>query len=91
MSIYKKGRRKEYAICEQLKKEGFDIVQRTAGSHSPIDIIAIDTTNKVITLIQCKRTINKEMSYIDGKLKRKIEEENKELNNKVFRVYFKVK
>jgi|TARA_R100000501_G_C2621130_1_gene114372 Holliday junction resolvase len=51
---YVKGRRKEYYIAEKLKKEGFDIVQRTAGSHSPFDIIAIDTNRKRISLVQCK-------------------------------------
>jgi hypothetical protein len=37
-----------------LKQQGFEIAQRTAGSHSPIDIIAIDPINKRIKLIQCK-------------------------------------
>lgn len=77
---YEKGRRKEYKVCEQLKKEGFDIVQRTAGSHSPIDIIAIDLTCKVIKLIQCKPD-----DYKADKLK----EEWNQLNN-AFRVEFEV-
>ena len=51
---YKKGRRKEYKICKELKEAGFDVVQRTAGSHSPIDIIAIDCTKRKILLIQSK-------------------------------------
>ena len=51
---YCRGRRKEYGACEKLKKEGFEIVQRTAGSHSPIDILAIDTKNKIIKLVQVK-------------------------------------
>jgi len=51
---YIKGRRKEYKICERLRKDGFHIVQRTAGSHSPIDVIAINTTTKEIKLVQAK-------------------------------------
>ncbi len=51
---YVKGRRKEYRVCKRLRVEGFDIVQRTAGSHSPIDIIAISKYLKKIFLIQCK-------------------------------------
>jgi Holliday junction resolvase len=38
---YLKGRRKEYQIIKQLKTEGWTIVTRSAGSHSPIDIFAI--------------------------------------------------
>ena len=51
---YQKGRRKEYKICDQLKKEGFDIVQRSAGSHSPIDVFAIHKEKGIIKFIQCK-------------------------------------
>ena len=51
---YEKGRRKEYKVCENLKKEGFPIVQRTAGSHSPFDIIAVDLKNRIIKLVQVK-------------------------------------
>jgi len=49
---YLKGRRKEYKVCKQLREEGFEIVQRTAGSHSPIDIIAIK--RDLILLVQVK-------------------------------------
>lgn len=51
---YVKGRRKEYQIRKELLGYGFDIVQRTAGSHSPIDIIAINKKTKQILLIQAK-------------------------------------
>jgi len=87
--IYKKGRRKEYKVCEELKNKGFDIVQRTAGSHSKIDIIAIKTKERVIKLIQVKRILNKEMKDIDNKEKESIERKNNQLNN-VFRVEFEV-
>jgi len=51
---YKKGRRKEYRICKKLGEEGFDIAQRSAGSHSPIDVWAVDKENKEILLVQSK-------------------------------------
>ncbi len=86
---YNKGRRKEYKIVADLKKEGYDIVQRTAGSHSPIDIIAINRLTKTIKFIQSKRTLKETMDYIDIKLKKNIEEEYRWLNN-IFRVEFKV-
>ena len=80
---YRKGRRKEYKICEELKKQGFDLVQRTAGSRSPIDIIAIDTGTRRILLIQSKPdnfATSKEI---------KLYEENKKFNG-AFIVEFKV-
>jgi len=51
---YLAGRRKEYKICTQLKKKGYDIVQRSAGSHSPIDIWAIHKKKREILLVQSK-------------------------------------
>lgn len=51
---YVKGRRKEYKIRKELIDEGFDIVQRSAGSHSPIDVFAINKTTNEILLIQAK-------------------------------------
>jgi len=51
---YIKGRRKEYKIRNELLKEGYDIVQRSAGSHSPIDVFAISKEKKEIILIQSK-------------------------------------
>jgi Holliday junction resolvase len=51
---YVKGRRKEYKIVNEYRALGFDIVQRTAGSHSPIDILAINKKARKIVLIQAK-------------------------------------
>jgi Holliday junction resolvase len=51
---YVKGRKKEYRLCKELRGLGCVIVQRTAGSHSPIDIIAIDKKRKLIFLVQSK-------------------------------------
>lgn len=72
---YVKGRRKEYKVVNQLRKKGFDIVQRTAGSHSPIDIIAIDTLTNEILFVQCKPTTLSENK------KSKILKDNNKLTN----------
>lgn len=80
---YVKGRNKEYRIVKELREKGFDIVQRSAGSHSPIDVFAINKLTKTIKLIQAKPD-----NYAQSKV-RKLEEENNWLNN-VFRVEFEV-
>lgn len=53
---YIKGRRLEYEVMQELKFIGFDIIARTAGSHSPFDVIAIrsDKDTHIIKFIQCK-------------------------------------
>lgn len=69
---YEKGRRKEYKLCNELRESGYDIVVRTAGSHSPFDIIAVDRYSKIITLIQAKADqenhdrLFKEMEWLNG-------------------------
>jgi len=78
---YIKGRRKEYAIVKEYRSLGFDIVQRTAGSHSPIDVIAIHKKNKEIVFIQSKP------NSMSIKQQDKIREEHKELND-VFNTSF---
>ena len=51
---YHKGRNREYKICEQLRKEGFDLVQRSASSKSPVDIWAVRFQDNKILLVQAK-------------------------------------
>ena len=80
---YIKGRKKEYDIVKQLREEGFDIVQRTAGSHSPIDVIAINKLLRVILFIQAKP------DSLSKKKKEEIEIKNCWLNN-AFRAEFRV-
>lgn len=53
-SNYIKGRKKEYKVCKEFKDKGYEIVQRTAGSRSPFDVIAISKELGKITLIQVK-------------------------------------
>jgi len=50
---YDKGRRKEYNMVHVLKKKGW-IAQRTAGSHSFFDIIAVHKKDRKILLLQAK-------------------------------------
>lgn len=80
---YLKGRRKEYKIRREYLNNDWDIVQRTAGSHSPVDIIAIDKITKRIDFIQCKP------DDMTEKEKEKIISENQWLNG-VFRTEFRV-
>lgn len=39
---------------KKLKKQGYDIVLRSAGSHSPIDVIGIKQKGRIVTFIQSK-------------------------------------
>lgn len=78
--LYRLGARKEYQIVSTLRKRGFNIVNRMAGSHSPVDVVAIDSKDKRILLVQSKRTLGKTMDYIDPNQKKDIEEFNKDLN-----------
>ena len=89
-NLKRKGTRKEEMIVSELKKEGYDIAQRSAGSNSPIDIFAISIKNKTIKLIQSKRVMNQSMSFVNEKLKKELEEEYKYLNG-LFNVVFEVR
>lgn len=51
---YLKGRRKEWKVRKELLEEGFEIAQRSAGSHSPVDVFAINKEKRLIYFIQCK-------------------------------------
>lgn len=79
---YIKGRRKEYKYVNKYKEKGC-VAFRSAGSHSPVDVVVIDTDNKVIRLIQCKP------DSMNATQQQKIREKNKELNGE-FRVSFSV-
>jgi len=75
---YEKGRRKEYKIRNELIEEGYDIAQRSAGSHSPIDVFAICKKTKTILLIQSKpddydKKEYEEYNWLNGKFKVKFE------------------
>lgn len=48
---YEKGRRFEYKVRDNFRKRGY-IVYRSAGSHSPADLVAMKAGE--IILIQCQ-------------------------------------
>ena len=50
---YEKGRRKEYKVIHEAKDKGH-IAFRSAGSHSPIDVVSIDLLERQIRWVQCK-------------------------------------
>jgi len=79
---YLKGVRKERKIVNEARAKGL-IALRSAGSHSPIDVVVIDPVNKKISLIQCKSDSMNEHQ------KQKLRNENKLLNG-VFEVSFSV-
>lgn len=81
---YQQGIRKEYRLCKFYKGRGFDIVQRTAGSHSPFDIIAISKKYHSILLIQSKP------DSISEKEEKKLYEESGGLDG-LYRVKFRVR
>lgn len=59
-SKYQKGRRTEYEAMTELEKEGYSCF-RTAGSHSPFDVLAINKTE--IRLLQAKSVKGKYFSF----------------------------
>ncbi len=50
---YERGRASEYAARQRLLDDGYHTVCRTAGSHSPVDLIAVGA--KQILFVQVKR------------------------------------
>ena len=80
---YIKGRRKEYQITKRFKEKGYQIAQRSAGSHSPIDVFAIKKETKTIKLIQAKP------DSMSDNAKKKIIDEFKWLNG-LYEVKFEV-
>jgi Holliday junction resolvase len=50
-SPYRKGARYEYYVKQKLEEKGY-LVVRTAGSHGPFDLIALDIEKREILLVQ---------------------------------------
>lgn len=78
---YERGVEKERLAIEQLEEVGY-IAFRTAGSHSPIDVIGIGPTG--VRLIQTKR-IKKDGSW---KSEYKVEVEKLKLMPKLINVSY---
>jgi hypothetical protein len=80
---YVRGRRKEYKEIHKAKIQG-KLSFRSAGSHSPVDVVIIDYVNKTIGLIQCKP------ESMSVKEKTKIYLENKHLEG-TYLVFYDVR
>jgi Holliday junction resolvase len=61
-SPYRKGVRYEYYVKQLLEEKGY-LVVRTAGSHGPFDLVAIDKEKREILLVQVtkKKSIPSEL------------------------------
>jgi len=77
---YIKGRRKEYKVVSRAREKGY-LAFRSAGSHSPIDVVVIDKKKKKIYFIQCKP------DTLSNNKRDQLLEENQELNGD-FKVKF---
>ena len=73
LTNYRRGADKERRIVNKYRKAG-KIALRSAGSHSIIDVVAIDKENKVIYLIQSK------LGYLSKPEKLRIKQEGEQLN-----------
>ena len=80
--MYIKGVRKERKVVNQAKARGL-IAFRSAGSHSPIDVVIINVQTGHISLVQCK---NDSMPVAE---KKRLEEKYSSLNG-MFKVRFDV-
>lgn len=50
---YVSGRNFEYKVKKHLESRGYFVI-RSAGSHSPVDLLAVNPTYYHILVIQCK-------------------------------------
>jgi Holliday junction resolvase len=71
---YIKGVRKERVLVNHARADNH-LAFRSAGSHSPIDVVIINHDNHLINLIQCKPSSMREsakskllssLSYLNG-------------------------
>lgn len=53
INLYNKGVRKERRVVNEYRAKGW-ISFRSAGSHSPIDVVAIDPQSRMVKIFQCK-------------------------------------
>ncbi|MCC6050623.1 MAG: hypothetical protein LM580_07940 [Thermofilum sp.] len=65
-SPYKRGARYEYYVKQLLEERGY-LVVRTAGSHGPFDLIAIDKGKREILLVQVTKR-----KHLPAQLKREL-------------------
>lgn len=78
---YINGRRNEYKIMHRLQKEGF-IAFRSAGSHSPFDVVGVHLKKRLIIFIQSKT------GYISKREQAEIMTQNADLILRSFLTHF---
>lgn len=66
MTNYTRGAAYEYEVKRELEQQGCFVV-RSAGSHGPVDLVALTPDGKVV-LIQCKtrKPTAAEVADLDG-------------------------
>jgi Holliday junction resolvase len=74
---YKSGAAREYRIMKKLEKEGWFCI-RSAGSHSPIDIIAL-RRNLLLDILEIRFIQSKKTGYLSPQERA----EKEELENKL--------
>jgi len=79
---YLKGVRKERKLVNEARERGL-LSFRSAGSHSPIDVVIVDKEDRRITFVQCKP------DSMSRNQRAKIEKEQERLNG-FFEVRFEV-
>lgn len=84
---YKRGADKERKIVKKAREQG-KIAFRSAGSHSPIDLIIVDYSSKHIVLAQCKHS-KALRGAIPPELKEKLEKDWKPIIEGTYSVEFK--
>jgi len=60
LNNYISGRNAEYTIKNLLISKGFKYILRSAGSHTPIDLLAADGKRKLAIQVKRRRYISKE-------------------------------
>lgn len=81
--IYFKGYKLERKVVNQARAKGY-ISFRSAGSHSPIDLVIVNHKDRKIELVQCKAGESYKESFKD-----KLAKQYEHLNG-VYEVSFKV-
>ncbi|MEM0287292.1 MAG: hypothetical protein QXG05_03850 [Nitrososphaerota archaeon] len=64
MNNYSVGRNAEYAIKRMLIGKGFSHIIRSAGSHTPVDLIASDGNQLLAIQVKKGRYISKQEVYL---------------------------
>lgn len=77
--LYNRGRAFEYEVKKELERAGYFVI-RSAGSHSPIDLVAISLGE--LWLIQCKTN-----AIISKEEENKLLELKKKLNAQIVMAY----